>query len=196
MNDMEERNDIETLALGRVVDRRDCRTDWKTLESAALVDETVWSRLAESLRQDSELRAAAAEMDACAVRIELPSSDAARRGRRVLFRLLPLATTTKIALASAALVLAWIVGRMPPAPEANNAEVLTSHPARERLGELVPVVVERRPTGSGDEVELILMRRYLEREVVPRLFEVGVDENEVPIVQPVWDAGASEIEFL
>jgi hypothetical protein len=192
---MEQRVELETLALSRVIERRDAPTDWTSLETLARQDETLWARLAESLRQDAELRASAVDVAALAAGVELPAS-AAVRSRRSLPRLVPVAPTTKVLLAGAALVLAWIVAHLPASND--DAAVGTRSPgtAGERLGELVPVVVERRPIAGGDEVELILMRRYLEREVVPRLYELGVDEYEVPIVQPVWDAGASEIEFL
>jgi hypothetical protein len=177
-------------ALARVVDRRDGRVEWSVLESAALHDTGVWTSLADSLRQESELRAAGDAMAELAGGVELPggagASGAAVRGPRRRVR-----TRTRLVVAAVVLLLAWLVGRT-PAPRTERGPAGSA----ESLGELVPVVVERRATGSGDETELLLIRRYLERAVVPRLYELGLDENETPIVQPVWDAGASEVEYL
>jgi hypothetical protein len=172
------------LALSRIVDRTDGERDWHALERDA-DPEARRRELARALREESRLRAAGGELAASAASVALPPLLA---GHARLWRL-----SVKPLLATAALFLAWVVATRPVEPPRDGEPAPSG---REQLGELVPVVVDRRAIGEDGEHELILLRQILEREVVPALYEVGVDEHEGPVTRPVQDTGPSVGSYL
>lgn len=185
--------DVDRL-LHRVVDRSDEVADWDALDALAGRDPDTWERLASELRTDAFLRSAGDDLLEGAEAIELPT-------RRPRLRLLP--SAGRLAAAALLVAIGWLLRDGAPAPASldasrdEGAQLASDSSARfEDLGELVPVVVERRATDVPGEVELILVRRQLARQIVPALYEVGVDENDSPIVQSAWDAGATDVEFL
>jgi len=204
--------DDEYLLLSRVVDREDDVADWQSLDALAAADGAVYARLAHLLRDDSGLRAAvgfelsAVEQVVAPVHSRRPwwsgltaasgwaaallvaalwasglgsvgSAELGEPGRDVASST-GLASSATLAPSDATARPALDAARAQPAfgrlvPSAQGVEV---------LGELSPELVSTRPAADGG-IEVITVRRVLEREIVHDVYTVGSDElgRSVPI---------------
>lgn len=165
-------NDTDLL-LNRVVGRDDGPGDWRILREHAQQDPDLWPRLADELEDDMLVRAAVAERGDPAASVALPGTG---------LRRLPRPTGW---IAAAVLALLWIGGvRMPwtteTAPEPDPA--VAAAPARDvvELGELPRVVVSTSDVAEDGSVEVVYVRRVLERTRVQDVQTIGVDELGLP----------------
>ena len=51
--------------------------------------------------------------------------------------------------------------------------------------ELAPLVLKTRPAPDGNGYEVLYLRRFVERDVVPTLMAIGHDEHGRPVLQQV-----------
>ncbi len=167
--------DAEDALISRIIDREADLTDWDALELWATDDPTVWTRLAHGLRTECALQRALGDSRAVP---PLP-----KEHRRL--RLHRLAAAAGVA---ALLIGAFWAGRrsVPEAPSRHPAPLAQTGPAsempapEERLADsevlqrLPDVVIRHRPSENG--VELLLLRRSIERRRVDGVYPVGRDE--------------------
>ena len=183
-------NDLarEDVLFDRALSEGATPDEWGELEALAGRDPALWQRLARSLRNTRALTTAAEEAGALAAAVELPSARARRPAPRPawLERMAWMAALIAVAIGSAL----WkgqapaieprepLVAEAPPAdPQPDTREALV-------VDELPKVVVGSRPLASGGPYEVLYMRRVLERAVVDRLYERGVDEHGRPAAVP------------
>ncbi len=159
--------DIE-IPLNRVVDRTESVDDWRALEAAREARPQLPHELWDALRLDATLRAELEEVVGAVRPAELPASTQ-RRSRR------PGLSGWFVA---AALAVAWVCTSVGQAP-AHNAEGVGESDGQS----LAPVVLQARPVQGG--VEMLVLRRSLERRVVPELYRLTPDEHGVPVSAPV-----------
>ncbi len=162
--------------------------EWGELEALAGRDPALWQRLARSLRDNRALTTAAEEAGALAAAVELPAGSARRPAPRPVWleRMGWMAALIAVAIGAAL----WsgdapaiepqepLVAEAPPAgtePDTRLAMV---------VDELPKVVVGSRALARGGPYEVLYMRRVLERAVVDRLYERGVDEYGRPAAVP------------
>jgi len=160
----------QAALLDRLATRSATSDDFRDLAAMAALDDGAWDRAAEALGAEAALERAVGErVAALADRVELPR----RRGRLVA------AAAAGWLAAAAAGVLAW-AGRASPdvAPPAASAPPAVSGVELPRL------LLEAIPLAGGTGIELVTLRRIVERTTVPSLFEIGVDEHGSPAVAP------------
>lgn len=184
---MKERED---LLLSRVADRTEDLADWDALDRIAMEDPAVWRRLASTLRSEAALRGAFAERMAAADSIEAPVRPGRWAGR---FR------PSRWAAAACVIVLGalagYVVGRgaeadskaaSPMSPEDHLTEYLRRGLATGTVvGQLPDVVVRHAATQDGSGMELLVMRRVVERRPVEKAIDVSFDELGRRIATPV-----------
>ena len=174
----------ESLLLSRVVDRSETCADWDELQRAATQDRHVFDRLAAALREDTRFRGlAGAALDAIAAApMPMPV-----RPRRVL------RGAARCAVACALLVAAFAAGRVPTAdrePAPATADAALQHYLRlgqeaGRIVDLLPnVTLSTQETADGKALEVLFLRRVVERTVVDEAFRLGTDEHGRPITSP------------
>jgi hypothetical protein len=163
------------ILIGRVVGRDDDTVDWRRLRTLAVVDDGVWNELAAALEDDAVLRRSGRELAATAERVELP--EGARRSVPPVVHWLPWVAVF------AALTL-WLFERSRPAlpPDAPAA---TAHQV---VGELPPVLVSSEPSRDGSQVEVVYLRRILERQLMTDLVAIRRDELGQPFGEPAQPA--------
>lgn len=167
-------NELDQL-LSRVIDREDDARDWHRLRELAAGHPQVWIALADGLEDDLVLRAAVTTLEPD-IAVALPP---APRGHG-LRRLGPWV---------AALVLAalWLTETpsplrttLPPTPSPLTAE-RTATPSPEPLpGEMPRLVVATGETAADGSVEVVFLRRILERTRVHNVQTIGIDEIGIP----------------
>lgn len=178
----------EDVLISRVVDREEAPTDWRELDRLAAARDGLWQELLQALRQDAAVRAAVAPALAAADGRPLPGSLGADatpvRGSS------PSAWVGwAAALLVAALWIAAATGPNRPGTDAIAVEPTAMTPASPSdpsvLRELSRVVVRARPTDDGRAVEVVYVRRVLERAVVNELYEITKDEHGMPVPSPI-----------
>lgn len=180
----------EDLLITRIVDRADDPRDWRELDHLTEASSDVWSDLLEALRQDAAVRAAvqpaARVAESVALPVAIPAPAPALEREPV-----PAAAWSGW-LAAVLLAGFWIASTMSPATESaidepTTAVVTPAHvtpaPAAsaEVLGELSRVVMQARPTEDGSGLEVLYVRRVLERAVVRELYQFSEDEHGTPV---------------
>jgi hypothetical protein len=174
---------VETL-LCRVIGREDAPADWRSLRDVARSAPDLWSRLADDLEADAALRARIVPALAVADRVELPAP------ARV-----PFAWRGSLGwLCAAAIALAWLWSVRPGSREGTlgtgtletGLPVAAAEAGGVAVGELPRVVLRSRPVGSG--VEVLYMRRLVERATVRELQQLHRDEAGLPFAAPVQTA--------
>lgn len=190
--------------ISRVVDRIDLPEDWQRLDGLADRDERVFDQLLDSLRGDSELRSALEPAVRAADRVELadpvPVIPVVRS--RAASRVASLGGW----LAAGVLAMSWWGAGSAGTPNGNPGTP-ESHPpspagrssgstgrlrprhsdtapqarlaSEQVLRELPNVLVETRPL-TGNRVEVIFVRRRVERAVVSDAFVTTRDESGQP----------------
>lgn len=197
----------EDILIGRVTDGEATPGDWRELETMAGADSGVWSRLANAQRAHADLARAVDDELTVAELVASPAHEATRGG------MTPVAMRWRAYTgwaAAAALSLAWAGAnglnvRAAGPGGANSAgvvplstdELFSQYVNKGKqqgvvLDELPMVLVESRPaTATGGvadpagRVEVVFVRRTLERAVVNDLYRVGRDEHGEPTPVPV-----------
>lgn len=164
--------------LSRIVDRSETPDDWQMIEGQE--DESLYYELAMMLRDDCNLRQAIRSRVDRAERVALPvlsaETSAAASQRSWLLG----------AAAVFVLALGWFFGRTPaPATPTEPAKILADylevgHRNGQVLDQLPNVTLEVRPAGDGQSVEVIYVRRLVERVVVDEAWRLGTDEHGQP----------------
>ena len=171
------------VLISRIVDREDGPADWARFEELVRRDERATTGLIEALRDEATLRTAVGEVVAVADRVNIRPREFARvRGL----------THWGGWMAAAILALIWIATdpRMKRGPEdapreqaVRSTEPDASQPVRlagEVVRELPNVMVESRAIPGSDQVEVVYLRRVLERAVVSDAYTVARDETGQP----------------
>lgn len=193
---MTEKTDKNRL-ISRIVDREDVPGDWAHLEDAARQDPAAWRDLLFALRDDAEVRHAVDAQLAAADAVALPmTSPSAGNGW---------STAAVLAaagwLAAVVVALLWLGSTLlrgesdagsAPDPsglaELVNVDAPTAEPAATNadhiVGELPRLMVQARPIAGREEVEVIYVRRTLQRVLVKGAYHVKVDESGQPFTVP------------
>lgn len=196
----------EDILIGRVTDGEATPGDWRELETMAGADSGVWSRLANAQRAHADLARAVDDELTVAELVASPAHEAMRGG------MTPVAMRWRAYTgwaAAAALALAWAgangLGLRAPSLAGGNIagiplstdELFSQYVNKGKaqgvvLDELPMVLVESRPAtaqgGIADpagRVEVVFVRRTLERAVVNDLYRVGRDEHGEPTPVPM-----------
>lgn len=185
--------DREDILIGRVVSCEATGSDWNALEALAQDDEGVWKRLAQTQRDHDALTREVGDAVQAADRVDIPLRAAqASHGVRVRLR------AWSGWAAAAALAIVWLgsLGMLGgPAPGVSSGEnaasvmpaSLTPEEAfdhylfegRERgqvLGELPKILVDSRLGADGAAVEVIYLRRIVERKTVDSVLTFDEDD--------------------
>lgn len=172
-------NDHEDLLVTRIVDRTATHEDWVAFEDVARVDPTAWDRMHAALQDDVLLRKVLGPAFEIADAIELPRIPAPPPLGRFL--------APAGWLAALVLALLWIgtsgVGSRPKLPGDSGPQVVegvrnanfTQKDPRDVLEELPPDVLEWQPREDGS-VEMVWLRRTVERTVVDTVYRMAEDE--------------------
>lgn len=196
----------EDILIGRVTDGEATPGDWRELETMAGADSGVWSRLANAQRAHADLARAVDDELTVAELVASPAHEAMRGG------MTPVAMRWRAYTgwaAAAALSLAWAgangLGLRAPSLAGGNMagiplstdELFSQYVNKGKaqgvvLDELPMVLVESRPaTATGGvadpagRIEVVFVRRTLERAVVNDLYRVGRDEHGEPTPVPM-----------
>ncbi|MFQ5654126.1 MAG: hypothetical protein ACE5GW_05275 [Planctomycetota bacterium] len=190
----------EELLLSRVVDGRAGRADWAELELVGRADPAVWRRLGQALRCEATLRGSLDDALGAAESVELPGRRAAvapRSSRGLIGALGWIAALLCLSLWGWSLHRAPAASRAPvPLQPREPVTALSADAALENyltigreegriLGELPAVIVETRPAGDGDALQVFYLRRLIERATVDEIYELGADEAGIPTRIPV-----------
>ena len=194
----------DELLIHRALDGVASPDEWDDLERSVATDPVVGTRLARTLRAESELRLHATTALSVADSIELPTSPPAHSSGRRPTR------TRVLAMAgwAAAILLAVLWGgsslRAPDSPaienDASTPPELDAESAFDRylvagaregrvLRELPRQVMETRPVAEQPGgLEVVYVRRLLERTIVDQFYELGEDDLGRPASIPVSTA--------
>jgi hypothetical protein len=171
-------NEHVEVLLCRVVGREATPDDWRDLRGAAGAAPELWSQLADELEADAALRAHLQPDLAAADRVELPPAPA---------RPLHAASGLLGWFCAAAIALAWLwpargaeTVQAPPAAPAALATLANDGVA---VGELPHVVLTSREVEGG--VEVVYVRRVVERATVRECRQLHRDEAGLPFSSPV-----------
>jgi hypothetical protein len=189
----------EEVLLSRVTDRSASADDWDAIECLGRADPALWRRLGETLRNDCFLAEAVQEPGAVAARVDLPPLGLSRKG---------LAFTWPRAIAASLLVAAllfWTLDAGGLFPEDGDVDASDREPPPTAvsalshlenylnqglvegsvLQELPHLVLEHRRASDGKCLEVLFVRRFLERKIVEQAFRIGADEQGRPQASPV-----------
>jgi hypothetical protein len=196
------------VLISRIIDGEGSGPAWERFAAIAGSDASAWRELAVAQRQHSHLVATVRREIAIANEIELPATGAARgRSRSTVHAARAAKKWTGWAVA-AVITLMWggamltnigspgspnktniagISGSWRPetTQDAINAYLEVGQKTGNVIGE-VPnrVMIESRPNPNGNGVEVVYIRQFMERAVVPHLYRTGSDESGYPTVLP------------
>lgn len=193
------------LLLSRIVDRQDEPVDWQRFEVLADADGRLASDLIDALRVDATLRSAVGAMVGVADTVAMPGGGdqphepgSAGGQPRPLSRWWRTASHWGGWLAAAVFLLCWMatdpswkrggvaenaagsgrpIAATPVDPKPSAVEVAAG---AELLQELPNLLVETRPIPNSDRMEVVFVRRSVQRTVVSDLYSLGRDENGTP----------------
>jgi hypothetical protein len=168
----------EALLLSRIVDRMADDTDFDQIGRIASEDPGVWERLGLTLRDDASLRGAlSSAVAACPVELALPAPRSVRSSRRLL-RLVGAGLVAGLAFAAGHLTGRAPAGTVPSTADQLFAEYVRVGADQGRVLEQLPMVpVASHPAQDGRTMEVVFVRRLLERAVVDKAFRLGTDEH-------------------
>ena len=182
--------------IGRIIDREDRPNDWATLDEVVKQDPATWRDLLFALRDDAEVRHAVDAHLAVADDIALPAGSVGARNGWGMSALL--AATGWLAAAVLAVLwlgstLLWgdspaagsgvLADLLDPAEAGQGAEatgaMFTADDAvaDQVMGELPRLMVQVRPIAGREEIEVLYVRRTLERVLVKKAYQLKVDES-------------------
>lgn len=176
--------DLDAL-MSRVTDRTATPDDWETIDCRAAGRPDVWAQLADLLRDDAHVREV---VDQAAERACLLVPELAARPRFPIRRTF-VAASVLVLMCGSFLAGRGSVATAPsasgPPPQLTSAEAFAVYVhqgvAEETvLGELPPVVLTARRAGESDDVEVVSVRRILERRITDEIMQVVTDEHGRP----------------
>jgi hypothetical protein len=191
------------ILIARVIDAEASPEDWASIRALAERDPSIWSELAAAQQDQADLASALAEATRVAEEVTLPVAPAPSI---VLRRRLSLAGAAGGWLAAAAMLLAWWVqpggsggvqgdgqqaGIVPSGFGATADEALQAYLDRGvRDGRIVGVepdflIRDSRPLDDGSGVEIVYVRRIVERMVVDKVYRASLDERGLYVPVPV-----------
>lgn len=193
----------QDILITRAVDAAATPEDWREIEALALADPSLWKRLAHEVRTHSLLTGALDAATATADAVEL---DPQRTHAAGAFRLRLRAWSGWAA--AAVIALAWIGGaailNSPAFPgsfagvsamPASAEEALDQYRALgvqegRYLYELPMVMVDSQRDPDSERIEILYMRRILERAEISAMYTAAPDEEgkPVPVAVPVRGA--------
>ncbi len=197
-------SDREVL-VSRLVDARASDQDWATLRALARVDETIWTEIIDTRRGCEALVREVAPIVDCAERVDVPHLRLTRAvpggaGRSARSHLVGWAVAAVLALGFVAQQTGLIQTGMEHRPGAQgtlmNVPPATPQSAwdsylsagREAglvVGELPErMVVDVRPSPTGEGYEAFYVRQVLERAWVSDLYKIGVNESGKKVLIP------------
>ncbi len=202
----------EDVAISRIADGAAGAEDWDQLEAVAVRDRAVWERLARALKVEAELRRGldGALGIADAVELPLPAAQAAVAAPRTLRSHLGW-------VAACVFAVLWLspmfsAGSVSSTEDGVADSTATLQPvntedALERylvggiedgsiVGQLPRRVVRTTPAGRDGAVEVLYVRRILEKAIVDQFYEVGHDEHGTPTSLPVSNVRLASYESL
>ena len=195
----------DALLMSRVADGDATTDQWDELTALAARDASVWRRLAETLRDHSSFARAVNTHVAVAETVPLSCGERPRASVTVDLRTAPFAHVSRWSgwAVAAVIGIAWLswifnlagTGRVvEPQGQVNvaglpAADLLQAYLDRGKQEDLVigevpdRVLINTRPSGSGQGYELVYLRQIMERAVVPDLYQFrGQDERGEPIL--------------
>jgi len=180
--------------ISRIVDREDLPSDWSTLDDVARQDPGAWKELLFALRDDAEVRQAVDSRLAVADNVTVPATSGAGGGW---------STAAVLAaagwLAAAVVALLWFGStlrqedspptgvRVPPPGDLVQLDAPMPNQVpnpEDVVGELPTLMVQARPIAGREEVEVIYIRRTVERALVKNAYQLKVDESGQPFTVP------------
>jgi hypothetical protein len=191
MTDMTGKTDKHRL-ISRIVDREDRPTDWANLETVAQQDSAAWKDLLFALRDDAEVRHAVDAQLAVADAVALPTTSCSPSAGNGWSTAAVLAAAGWLAAVVVALL--WLGSTLiwsesPAGEDLVQLEAPRTEPAAEPaaghvVGELPRLMVEARPIAGREEIEVIYVRRTLERVLVKKAYQLKLDESGQPFTVP------------
>ncbi len=187
--------------ISRIVDREDRPNDWATLDGVAKQDPAAWRDLLFALRDDAEVRHAVGAHLAVADDIVLPAGSAGARngwGASALLAATGWLAAVVLAVLWLGSTLLWgdspaagtdaLADLLKPAEAGQGAEATGAMFAADDavadgvladgvLGELPRLMVQVRPIAGREEIEVLYVRRTLERVLVKKAYQLKVDES-------------------
>lgn len=192
----------EELLTHRAVSMTAVPADWESLRVIGDGDPDVWRRVALALEDECRLRHGVADRVEVADAIDLPpvvTAPAHRAPRR----------PSTGWLAAAVIAIAWLVHdratvdlhRAPPAIDRAERTPFEpdapTPPARgEVIAELPTMMLSTRPSADGEGVDVICLRRTLERVEVDQLYRLATDEHGAPTPNPIAWTPATPTEQM
>lgn len=173
------------MLISRVVDDQATDADWAQLRRLGENDAGVWRELAEAQHEHAELCRAVESAIAAADDIDAPVEAGVQR--RFAQRIRVVTTWGGWAVA-ATLVLAWVsapadfrgagAGILDLTPDQAIQRYLDEGRRTGQVIEEIPqrILIETRPGVSGDGLEVIFLRQFIERTHVRTLYRPGRDE--------------------
>jgi len=186
---MNDKHETEELLVERALSRNATPADWDQLEHLAVSDPETWRRLALALRDECDLARVTSAAASVADDIELGEVLQTRKPRRTARRGINWMGWAAAAAIAAFWVMASVGDPDPSAQAGSMDEALERYRelGREQgrlVGELPLVMVDSNPT-TGEQVEVVYMRRLVERRVVQDMVQPGLDELGDPVIVPV-----------
>ncbi len=182
--------------ISRIVDREDRPNDWATLDGVATQDPAAWRDLLFALRDDAEVRHAVGAHLAVADDIVLPAGSAGARngwGASALLAATGWLAAVVLAVLWLGSTLLWgdspaagtdaLADLLKPTEAGQGAEATAAMFAADEavadqvMGELPRLMVQVRPIAGREEIEVLYVRRTLERVLVKKAYQLKVDES-------------------
>ncbi len=206
MHDPKDDVERDELLISRVVDNDATTADWAELELLAQRDADVWRRLAGAIKSEAVVRVVLAQEVSVADGVDLPLEEPIPAPLSPVSKSLVARWNSAVGWAAAILfAVLWIVGvgqqsklaSNPVAPGHNDMPAeLSADDAliqyfdagmREGrlVGELPRLVVETRPLPDQEAVEIVYLRRLLERRTVDEFYDIDHTETGMPVATPV-----------
>jgi hypothetical protein len=187
------------LLLSRVVDRGAAPEDWERLDAYAADDPNLWGELIARLRDDALVRDAVGAAIPAADNVPPPARSRGWLGRG---RTVGLIAAAAVLLAAIAVPLGWWHTHRfaPPGSDSADPEVPVTTVTVTTPGGLAPapaavveelpsVLISTRVVSDGTGVEVVYLRRTVERSIVDSVFTLEPDDAGVTSPRPVEDAG-------
>ncbi len=185
----------EELLTHRAVSMTAAPAEWDALREIGTDDPDVWRRVVRALEDECRLRHGVRASVESADAVELPDLDVtpARRTPR---------RPSSGWLAAAVIAIAWLVhdraevavrsslatGDVAVHPTIDPTETAAPDAELARgevIGELPTMLLATRPSATGEGVDVICLRRTLERVEVDQLFRLATDEHGAPTPSPI-----------
>ncbi|MFN0207884.1 MAG: hypothetical protein ACKVS6_16365 [Planctomycetota bacterium] len=172
-------SETEELLLSRIASGTAAAEDWLAIERAAAADSNIWERLARTLHDQSQLQQLGSRISSISQNVDIPAPSKSIN----TFRTARLTAASGWLSAAAITLIAVLVNATPSAPKYMNSPA-AGPGAPEVIGELPNVLVETHSTDGKPGVEIIYVRRTLEKKRVNGVFEIQHDDIGRPVPIP------------